>query len=186
MLYELRLSQYMVKQVINFVDYSHLRTEIRVHWLIDHQSTRHTPAGHGITCLCGTHTYPLISKSLVSANIVFLDLVFDMRLVCFVCSLIELVIRNRVQRWAISMFGSILEVDDILMLIRVRTLKTCIDQIQISGYLCDQCVFFQFHRIFGCTTPFTVHSSRPLSIESFERFYHRKPPWDVEVVHVWR
>ena len=26
-----------------------------------------------------------------------------------------------------------------------------------------------------------MHSSRPLSIESFERFHHRNPPWDVEV-----
>ena len=31
---------------IGFVDYSHLRTEIRVHQLIEHQSTGHTPVGH--------------------------------------------------------------------------------------------------------------------------------------------
>ena len=36
----------MVKQVINFVDYSHLRTEIKVHQLIEHQSTGHTPPGY--------------------------------------------------------------------------------------------------------------------------------------------
>ena len=34
-----------------------------------------------VACLCGTHTYPLISQSLVSVDIVFLALVFDMRLV---------------------------------------------------------------------------------------------------------
>ena len=34
-----------------------------------------------MACLCGTHTYPLISKSLVSVEIVSLDLVFHMRLV---------------------------------------------------------------------------------------------------------
>ncbi|RVW64337.1 hypothetical protein CK203_047019 [Vitis vinifera] len=31
---------------INFVDYSRLRTEIKAHQLIEHQSTRHTLAGH--------------------------------------------------------------------------------------------------------------------------------------------
>ena len=34
-----------------------------------------------IVCLCGTHIYPLTSNSLVSVNLVSLDLVFDMRLV---------------------------------------------------------------------------------------------------------
>ena len=34
-----------------------------------------------VTCLCGTHTYPLVSKSLVPIDLVSLDLVFDMRLV---------------------------------------------------------------------------------------------------------
>ena len=34
---------------INFVDYSRLRTEIRVHQLIEHQSTGHTPVGHEST-----------------------------------------------------------------------------------------------------------------------------------------
>ena len=34
-----------------------------------------------VACLCGTHTYPLVSKSLVLVNLVSLDLVFDMRLV---------------------------------------------------------------------------------------------------------
>nr|CAN74378.1 hypothetical protein VITISV_013671 [Vitis vinifera] len=33
-------------KVINFVDYSRLRIEIRVHQLIEHQSTGHTPARH--------------------------------------------------------------------------------------------------------------------------------------------
>ena len=43
----------MVKWVINFVDYSRLRTEIKVHRLIDHQSTGHTPAGHEKSaCVC--------------------------------------------------------------------------------------------------------------------------------------
>ena len=34
-----------------------------------------------VACLCGTHTYPLVSKSLVLLDFVFLDLVFDTRLV---------------------------------------------------------------------------------------------------------
>ena len=34
-----------------------------------------------VVCLCGTHIYPLISKSLVSIDLVFLDLIFDMRFV---------------------------------------------------------------------------------------------------------
>lgn len=34
-----------------------------------------------VVCLCGTHIYPLISKSLVSVDLVFLDLIFDMRFV---------------------------------------------------------------------------------------------------------
>ena len=34
------------RATINFVDYSRLRTEIRVHQLIEHQSTGHTPTGH--------------------------------------------------------------------------------------------------------------------------------------------
>ena len=42
------------------------------------------------------------------------------------------------------MFGSIQEVVDILMLIRVRSLKTCIAQSYILGYLCDQCAFLVF------------------------------------------
>ena len=36
----------MVILVINFVDYSRLRTKIKVHQLIEHQSTGHTPTGH--------------------------------------------------------------------------------------------------------------------------------------------
>ena len=46
MLCQLRPSQYMVIQVINFVDYSRLRTKIKVHQLIEHQSIGHTPARH--------------------------------------------------------------------------------------------------------------------------------------------
>nr|CAN82522.1 hypothetical protein VITISV_016020 [Vitis vinifera] len=34
------------RKFINFVDYSRLRTEIKVHQLIEHQSIGHTPAGH--------------------------------------------------------------------------------------------------------------------------------------------
>ena len=34
-----------------------------------------------VACLCGTHTYPLVSKSLVLVNLVSLYLVFDTRLV---------------------------------------------------------------------------------------------------------
>ena len=34
-----------------------------------------------ITCLCGTHIYPLSSNSLVSVDLVSIDFVFDMRLV---------------------------------------------------------------------------------------------------------
>ena len=34
-----------------------------------------------IVCLCETHIYPFTSNSLVSVNLVFLDFVFDMRLV---------------------------------------------------------------------------------------------------------
>ena len=41
-------------------------------------------------------------------------------------SLTEPVVRSRVSRWAISMFGSILEEADTLMLIGVLSLKTCI------------------------------------------------------------
>ena len=48
-----------------------------------------------VTCLCGTHTYPLISKSLVLVDLVFWGLVWY-EICCFVCSLTELVIRNRV------------------------------------------------------------------------------------------
>ena len=34
-----------------------------------------------LVCLCGTHIYPLTSNSLVSVDLVSLDIVFDMRLV---------------------------------------------------------------------------------------------------------
>ena len=34
-----------------------------------------------VTCLCGSHIYPLISNSLVLVELVSFDLVFDMRLV---------------------------------------------------------------------------------------------------------
>ena len=34
-----------------------------------------------VACLCGSHTYPLISNSLVLVELVSFDLVFDMRLV---------------------------------------------------------------------------------------------------------
>ena len=43
-------------------------------------------------------------------------------------SLFELEVRSRVWRRAISMFGSILEETDTLMLIGVQSLKTCIAQ----------------------------------------------------------
>ena len=50
-----------------------------------------------VACLCGSHTYPLISNSVVSVELVSLDLVFDMRLIAlFTQSLTELVIRSRV------------------------------------------------------------------------------------------
>ena len=34
---------------------------------------------------------------------------------------------------------------------------------------------FSFIGLSDAPTPFTVHSSRPLSVESFERFHHKKP-----------
>ena len=34
-----------------------------------------------VACLCGSHIYSLTSNSLVSVNLVSIDLVFDMRLV---------------------------------------------------------------------------------------------------------
>ena len=40
------------RATINFVDYSRLRTEIKAHQLIEHQSTGHTPAGHESMTQC--------------------------------------------------------------------------------------------------------------------------------------
>ena len=37
-----------------------------------------------IACSCGSHTYPLISNSLVSIDFVSLDLLFDMRLITLI------------------------------------------------------------------------------------------------------
>ena len=48
-----------------------------------------------IACLCGTHIYPFISNSLVSIDLVSLDLVFH-ETYCFVCYLTMLVIWIRV------------------------------------------------------------------------------------------
>ena len=48
-----------------------------------------------IVCLCGTHICPLTSNSLVSIDLVFLDLIFDTRLVDFF-SLTKLMISSRV------------------------------------------------------------------------------------------
>ena len=49
-----------------------------------------------VACLCGTHTYPLISKSLISVDIIFLGSHIWYETCCFVCSSTELVIRNMV------------------------------------------------------------------------------------------
>ena len=38
------------------------------------------------------------------------------------------------------------------------------------------CFIFSFIGFSDAPTPLTVHFSRPLSVESFERFHHRKPP----------
>ena len=46
------------------------------------------------------------------------------------------------------MFGSILEVADVLILIGVRSLKSYISQSYISRYVCDQCAFFML-RLLG-------------------------------------
>ena len=48
--------------------------------------------------------------------------------ICECVALCVLVVRIRVKRWAISMFKGILEEVDILILIRVRSLKTYITQ----------------------------------------------------------
>ena len=37
-----------------------------------------------IACSCGSYTYPLISNSIVSVDFVFLDLLFDMRLITLI------------------------------------------------------------------------------------------------------
>ena len=57
------------------------------------------------------------------------------------------------------MFRSILEVVDIVLLIGVRSLKTCITQSYILAYLCDQCALFvpRFIRFFGCTYTLIVY-----------------------------
>ena len=65
------------------------------------------------------------------------------------------------------------------MPIGVRSLKTCLAQSQVSWMFVRLVCFifcFSFIGFLDAPTPLTVHFSRPLSVESFERFHHRKPP----------
>ena len=72
--------------------------------------------------------------------------------------LIEPEIRSRVYRRAISMFGSILEITNTLMLIGVRSLKTCIALSYVSWIFVRPVCFlfcFSFLGFFRCTH--TIH-----------------------------
>ena len=82
-----------------------------------------------VACLFGSHIYPLTSNPLVSV-IPFSFGSYICRCETFnvLISLTELMVRSRVWRRAILMFVRILEEVDILMLIGVRSLKTCITQ----------------------------------------------------------